>query len=68
MVFGHHDMTIITKNNCAAQSGDSKLSALYPKCEIEMRRPHFSNASTLNVPNEGTSGLVDLSLNLEAER
>ena len=50
MVFGHHDMTIITKNNCAAQSGDSKPSVLYPKCKIEMRRPHFSNASTLNVP------------------
>ena len=38
-------------DSVSARSGYLKSAELCPKCEIEMRRPHFSNAPTLNRPN-----------------
>ena len=45
-------------DSVSVRSGYLKSAEL---CEIEMRRPHFSNASTLNVPSiKGLPGYTRL--------
>src|SRR5882762_3467053 len=55
MDYGSHVVTHCHK--CETKCGSCATAVAFLKCGAQMRRPHFSNASTLSVPN--MRGLAD---------
>src|ERR1700723_2658133 len=46
-------VTTVTRcHECETKCGSCATADAFEKCGAQMRRPHFSNASTLNVPTE----------------